>query len=233
MNPPSEFDAHARDYDARVNTPILRHVGGATSQGFVHAKCDALLELLQQAGRDPQTLVALDVGCGHGVAEAYLGTRFKRLIAVDPSAALLKQAKTKSVASVYFQIGDGRAIPLPEASVDVVFSICVMHHVAPTERAAVIAECARVLAPGGLLAIFEHNPWNPLTRWSVAQCPFDAGVQLLRPGELTRYFKAAALRDIATRFLFFFPRTWTWFLPLEKWLTRCMAGAQYVVYGRK
>ena len=39
---------------------------------------------------------------------------------------------------------------------------------------------ARVLRPGGIAAIFEHNPLNPLTRRVVSNCVFDEDAVLLR-----------------------------------------------------
>ena len=61
-------------------------------------------------------------------------------------------------------------MPVPDASVDVVFAICVVHHVPPAHWGAFAAEMARVLRPGGVAAIFEHNPLNPVTRRVVSNC---------------------------------------------------------------
>ena len=59
---------------------------------------------------------------------------------------------------------DGALIPLEDASFDLAFASCVLHHIEPVERARATSELARVLRPGGLVAIYEHNPLNPLTR---------------------------------------------------------------------
>ena len=39
-------------------------------------------------------------------------------------------------------------------------------------------EINRVLKLGGRLYFFEHNPWNPFTRFLVRTCPFDKNAQL-------------------------------------------------------
>ena len=55
---------------------------------------------------------------------------------------------------------------------------------------AFVAELARVVRPGGLVVVFEHNPLNPLTRLVVSRVTFDDGVRLLRSGE-----RRLAVRD--------------------------------------
>jgi hypothetical protein len=62
----------------------------------------------------------------------------------------------------------------------------VLHHVPPADREALLARVATKLAPGGKLVVFEHNPWNPLTRKVVAECAFDADAVLLPPTEILK-----------------------------------------------
>jgi len=64
---------------------------------------------------------------------------------------------------------------------------------------------ARVTRSGGLIAIYEHNPFNPLTRVAVSRCEFDVGVELLRPGHTRRLLDAAEAPSIESRFITFFP----------------------------
>ena len=63
--------------------------------------------------------------------------------------------------------------PFGEGAFDVSFAVCVLHHVPPPQRLALVSEMARVTRPGGTVAIFEHNPWNPLTRRAVAGGPYS------------------------------------------------------------
>ena len=60
--------------------------------------------------------------------------------------------------------------------------------------------------PGGLVAIFEHNPLNPLTRKAVRDCPFDEDAVLLSRGEARRRLAEAGLAEVEAPFIIFFPR---------------------------
>ena len=63
----------------------------------------------------------------------------------------------------------------------------------------VIAEMARVTRPGGMVAIIEHNPLNPVTRHIVSRCPFDRDAVLLRCGTGARLLAGAGLEPGARR----------------------------------
>ena len=88
---------------------------------------------------------------------------------------------------------------------------------------------ARVTKPDGLVAVFEHNPLNPLTRRVVRSCAFDEGVELIGRRELEQLFRAASLTVADSEYLLFFP----WRAEaVERRLTWLPLGAQYVVAGR-
>ena len=110
------------------------------------------------------------------------------------------------------------------------FTVCVVHHVAPPERPAFFAELARVVRPGGLVAVVEHNPLNPLTRLAVARCEFDEDAVLARPREVSRRLREAGLRDADAAHFLFFP--WRWHR-VERLLRRVPFGAQFYVTATK
>ena len=58
---------------------------------------------------------------------------------------------------------ENNRIPAEADSFDVVFSACVFHHIPHGEHLNWLQELHRITRPGGLIAIFEHNPLNPLT----------------------------------------------------------------------
>ena len=114
------------------------------------------------------------------------------------------------------------------------FASCILHHVEAHERGRVVAEMARVVAPGGLVAVLEHNPANPLTRFVVSRCAFDEGVELLGPefheesaGERRRRSRSRAA------YIVFFPWRGRLFRRIEARLGSVPLGAQYAVAGRR
>jgi hypothetical protein len=95
----------------------------------------------------------------------------------------------------------------------------------------VVSLVASKLAPGGRLFVFEHNPYNPLTRRAVRDCPFDDDAILLPPGEVRGLLQRAALAGVRQDFVLFFPRSLARLRPLEPWLRWCPLGAQTLTVG--
>jgi hypothetical protein len=92
---------------------------------------------------------------------------------------------------------------------------------------------ARVLKAGGRCYVFEHNPYNPVTRWVVARTPIDRQAILLSSREVRAGLAAAGMRRIRVEHLMFFPPKWRWAQPLEQALRWLPFGGQYVVFGAK
>ena len=87
--------------------------------------------------------------------------------------------------------------------------------------------------PGGLVAIFEHNPWNPLTRKAVAGCEFDRDAILLRRTESERLLRDAGLTGVEGSYILYFTRESERLQRIERLLGRLPLGAQYVVSARR
>ena len=90
----------------------------------------------------------LDLGCGTGRFSEALAAHFDaEVIGLDPSKKMLEQAQRKlRDRRVRYQHGCGEAIPLPNASVDLVFMSMSFHHFTDQKEAA--RECRRVLRDG-------------------------------------------------------------------------------------
>ena len=97
------------------------------------------------------------------------------------------------------------SLPYPDRTFDLVTAVCVFHHVEPPMRPALLREIRRVLIPGGLFCIIEHNPLNPVTQWIVHRTPVDANAQLLTAGLARGLLAAEALRPICTEYFLLFP----------------------------
>ncbi|PIP62146.1 hypothetical protein COW99_00475 [Candidatus Roizmanbacteria bacterium CG22_combo_CG10-13_8_21_14_all_38_20] len=87
----------------------------------------------------------LDLGCGEGLTAAIVFSR-KLDIGLDNHKFFAKLAKESGVYKKVI-IGDARKIPLPNKSVDLVFSNCVIEHIGQIDK--VFSEVHRVLKPGG------------------------------------------------------------------------------------
>jgi SAM-dependent methyltransferase len=132
------YAAWAGTYDALPN-PLIR------------AEEPAVRRLLEQApaGR------ALDAACGTGRHAAFLASRGHHVTGVDGSPAMLAHAWAR-VPEAALAVGSLVALPIPDASVDVVVCALALMHV-PDLRPA-IAELTRVLRPGGLLVLSDLHP---------------------------------------------------------------------------
>lgn len=100
----------------------------------------------------------VDVGTGTGFVAAGLSPRVGRVIGVDNSPAMLRTARENLEAlgadNVELVAGDLSELPLAGGSVDAAFANMVLHHA--EDPAAMLAEMARVVRPGGPVVITDE-----------------------------------------------------------------------------
>lgn len=106
---------------------------------------------------DPASTVG-DLGCGTGATAELLAPFVARVIAVDESAEMLAAARARLDArpghgAVHLRQGALEALPMADGELDAAVLMLVLHHLA--DPAAVLAEAARALAPGGRLLIVD------------------------------------------------------------------------------
>jgi SAM-dependent methyltransferase len=111
----------------------------------------------------------LDVGCGHGLMLIGAAKRLTtgKAIGIDlwqkvdqagnSPDATLSNIQLEGVADrAEIQTGDARQLPFPDASFDVVVSSWALHNIyTPAERQQAVREIARVLKPGGRVALLD------------------------------------------------------------------------------
>jgi SAM-dependent methyltransferase len=224
-----DFDHHADTYREDVE-----HAVGWTGKDvdyFAHGKAEHLLGLVRRHLGDPAAQRVLDVGCGIGVTDRFLADRFAAFHGVDIAAEAVEKAR-RTNPSVRYHAYDGTALPFDADAFDVAFTICVMHHVPPRAWDEFASELGRVVRPGGLVVVFEHNPLNPLTRASVSRCRFDENVELLRVRTTERILRGAGLEVAERRYIFFLPLSEIAESRVERTLRRVPLGAQYFVAAR-
>src|SRR5437879_2839604 len=171
-----DFDDYAAGY--RLAVERSTSFSGKGLDFFTTVKVRLLLELSSRQGGGPGGCALLDVGCGTGVTDELILPHAGGLVGVDTSEEMVARASLRNPAGRY-QAYDGRRLPFDNGSFDVVFAICVLHHVPPEGWDGLVADMLRVTRPGGLACVFEHNPFNPLTRRAVSNCDFDTDAVLL------------------------------------------------------
>ncbi len=108
----------------------------------------------------PPGSVVLDLACGTGDLCRVLEDAGYRAVGVDRSAGMLAAART----SVPLVRGDALALPAADGSVDGIVCGFALRNVLGLDL--FFAECARVLRPGGRVALLEVSvPANPLLRF--------------------------------------------------------------------
>jgi SAM-dependent methyltransferase len=223
------FDKHVDSYSDEVARSIA--FANVDHLHVTTRKVEHLLAVCTGLLGSPREQRVLDVGCGVGLTDRLLVDQVGSLHGIDISADSVAEAARTNPAACYTAF-DGSTFPLADASVDLAFAICVLHHVPPEGRANFAAELRRVVRPGGIAVIFEHNPLNPLTRVAVSRCELDEGVVLARRGTTTRLLEDAGLRVEQRAYLIFTPSP-RWAAGLDRALPWCPAGAQYYVAARR
>lgn len=228
MDDKSEFDAYRTTYKDTVNQSIS--FSGLDVDFFTKVKAVRLLDLLREKIGDPRDLSILDVGCGVGTYHPLLGTDIGKITGIDPSLECVMEGQSKNP-HVDYRHYDGDHMPFPDDTFDASFAICVMHHVPPQQWPTFSREMVRVTRPGGLVVVFEHNPFNPLTRRAVNTCPFDADAVLLTKSQTTRHFQSAGLKDIEGRYILTIPALSKFPRKIDDVFGSIPLGAQYFVCG--
>lgn len=183
-----------------------------------------------------EDLSFLDFGCGDGNTSTFFTTYFPLGIyhGIDISRESIEIAKSKKNNQTKFNHFNGENIPFNDNSFDVIFTACVFHHIDFKLHENLFTEIFRVLKPGGKFYIFEHNPWNPVTRHIVNTCPFDEDAVLLTPN-YTKKTLNKIFKNSITNYILFFPRhkLFTPFIKLEGLLKKIPLGGQYYTFGIK
>jgi SAM-dependent methyltransferase len=226
----AEFDRYSDSYREAVEESIS--FSGADLDLFTRVKADALLELAGRVGY-PDRLSFLDVGCGIGETDRFLEGRVGRLAGVDVAPQMLERARARNPWAEYRGYDSGEPIPFEDESFDVCFAVCVLHHVPRDRRVQLVGEMRRVCRRGGLLALFEHNPFNPLTRRAVSGCEFDRDAELLSRRAALELLSAAGLPSPDGRYIVFFPRESRLLRGIERRLGWLPLGAQYAAFAQR
>lgn len=222
------------DYVETYRTEIDDSIGfiGQDVDFFIEIKAELLLKISKKNFGSLEKIKVLDIGSGVGLVDRFLKSEIKQLHGVDVEVGVVEKAKINNP-EVDYRLYDGAKLPFEDNTFDLCFAINVMHHVPPDMWENFAREMNRVLKPGGIAAVFEHNPWNPLTRLAVARCEFDRDAVLLNHGKIKSLFKNAGLKVFDDSYIVFFPFKAKLFRSIETIIEWLPIGAQHYVTGRK
>jgi len=115
-------------------------------------------ELLALCGLIDDSLIVGDLGCGTGAVTEALAPYVTRVVGVDGSRAMLAAARRRLAerTNVELRHGDLEALPFEDEELGAALLVLALHHV--PEPRAVLAEAARVIAPGGRLVVVDMLP---------------------------------------------------------------------------
>lgn len=220
-----EFDQYAGQYDRVLGETIPE---GLNEDGYF-AEYKIALMAARLGGRNPKLI--LDFGCGAGRSLPYLDQYFPKaeLWGYDVSPASLRVAAERVPRANLFS--DWSTVA--SMRFDAIIAANVFHHIPPAQRQQALAQCYESLAAEGQMFLFEHNPFNPATRWIFERCPFDADAEMLSLKTALDLTRKAGFLSERHGYTLFFPRPLAFLRRLEPWLIRIPLGAQYYIQMAK
>lgn len=227
----AEFDRFAEEYDDQHRANVA--VTGEGPEYFAEYKIRRLKQIVDRRGINASRIC--DFGSGIGNSIPFFRKYFPEaaLTSADVSERSLALSRELYPQSANYLLIEHDRVPSEFDSFDVVFSACVFHHIDHDEHAMWLRELCRIARPGGLIAIFEHNPLNPLTVRAVNTCPFDENARLIVARDMARRLADAGWVSTQIEYNLFFPRALSWLRPLENGMNWLPFGAQYAVLARK
>ena len=183
-------DGKSSDVKSNERSSAPRTVGGtydriashfARTREYPWPEVESFLE-----GRSGE--LGLDLGCGNGRHAEPLAERTERVVGVDVSGNLLREAIDRARRRGYegaftAVLGDAAALPLRRDVVEVAVYVAALHHLRPRERrVASLSELARVLTPGGRALV---SAWSTESDRFDRSGGFDTEVDWTLPGGRT------------------------------------------------
>lgn len=220
-----DFDDYTDDYNQMLHQETKFF--SSNEAYFSEYKVKIVRERLSK-----EPLRVLEFGCGIGGNISYLSQAFSsaEVMGSDISAKSLKVARDRNPGIYFWQEGENDTA---QGNFDLIFVAGVFHHVPIFERVSVVKLILSRLAPDGLVFVFEHNPYNPITRKIVSNCPYDKDAMLLKPSGLSALLREGGLVVEEQKFSLFFPPWLKIAVPLERYLSWLPLGGQYWIMARR
>lgn len=219
MNNKVNFD----DYSENYNQLLKEETGFFSDNEAYFAQYK--VELVRQKITTPVSNI-LEYGCGIGRNIPFLQLAFPdaTIVGSDISNASLDIARRNHQGVEFFQEHEQTHLT---NTFDLIFVAGVFHHIPIAQRLTVANTLLHRLSPQGQLFVFEHNPYNPVTRRIVSNCPYDEDAVLLKPKELKQLLITAGFSVKQQGYCLFIPPKFSTLTCLENYLSWLPLGGQY------
>lgn len=203
----SEFDRFADEYE-KVQDSTLPP--GVRSKDFLKQKFDTVQEWVRSRLQCEMGIAVLDFGCGTGrlLAQVASADWCRCVVGVDESAVSLERTRSMlAPTGKRFWLGRTLSETGYGEQCDLVLMFNVLHHISSERRLEMVRQAVSVLRQDGLLAVWEHNPFNLITRALVAISPLDGNAELISHRRVSRLMGLAGIDEVQSRFVNIFPPT--------------------------
>tara|TARA_B100001564_G_scaffold234299_1_gene198041 strand:- start:26 stop:709 length:684 start_codon:yes stop_codon:yes gene_type:complete len=216
------FDNYADNYKEYI-TKSLGNI--ENNLNYYHIKKSEILK--KELGYQPKKI--LDLGCGVGTMLRLLIKNFQgsTFYAYDESKKSMDYIKKN-----FPKINCLDNLKTNE-KFDLIFISAVVHHVKSADRDNLFRNIYNLLNPNGVMFVFEHNPYNPITLKMVTNCEFDADAELIKKNDLINLCKKSNFKIIKSGYIHFFPSKLGFLFKFENYLKWFFLGAQYFCLFRK
>ena len=148
-----------------------------------------------RGSKDRNCIRVLEVGCGPGANVLYFAREGFNIYGIDGSAQALRRCEQRlslEGLSANLSKGDAMTLPYEDSSFDLVVDVECIYANDLNDSQAIIAECVRVLTPGGIMfsktfmsnlsgtQSGEHLPQEPLTFTRLPDSPLRGDYGIVR-----------------------------------------------------
>lgn len=158
----------ASDFD-----PAVRRFSGfaSTYNAYRPSPPEALLDVLIETAQTERPALVVDLGCGTGLSTRIWAERTERVIGVDPSDDMLREARAQTTApNITYCSGYSHDTGVPDQSTDIVTCSSSVHWMEPVST---LAEVSRILRPGGVFAAYGHAHPPVFPQWEIEEAFYE------------------------------------------------------------
>ena len=143
---------HARDVEKAFS-----HQAESFNASAV-ANAEEILEAIVQSAQPQPTERWLEAACGPGIVSRRLARLAGSVHGIDVTPDMIatarREAETAGIENATFEVADATSIPAPDSSYDGAVTRFSLHHIPVPSR--LVHELARVVRPGGTIAVLDH-----------------------------------------------------------------------------